>query len=381
MNIVRIIFAFMLMLGIYGGSNFYIARRLYQALHFPFPHITIWIYSGVYTLIALSMFLGFMPFPYAIKKIFTWISGYWFGIFVYFLLFFLAADVIIISGRLIKLVPGSLAQNLQFYKGIFAVLCTCLVIVYGIYNAHKIIHVSYDITLKNTPLANEIKIVLISDTHLGAVNSEKNLSKMVHMINDLEPDIVCIPGDIFNDDFNAIQNPEKAKELFKTIKATYGVYACLGNHDGGKSFGEMLRFLEQSNIKLLNDESATIDNRLVLIGRVDSSPIGGFGGLKRKDMADVLALIDTTLPIVVMDHSPGGIGHYGSEIDLILAGHTHKGQIFPGNLFTNAMFAVDYGQYQKDDTGSQVIVTSGAGTWGPPMRIGTYNEIVSIVLH
>ena len=155
----------------------------------------------------------------------------------------------------------------------------------------------------------------------------------------------------------------------------------MGNHDGGRTFTEIVRFLEQSNIKLLNDEYVVINEELVLLGRVDPSPIGGYGELKRKNISEILASIDTNLPIVVMEHTPSNIEQYGKEIDLLLAGHTHKGQIFPFNLVTNAIFTVDYGHYQQDAESPHVIVTSGVGTWAMPMRIGSNNEIVSILLH
>ncbi|GAA0390976.1 hypothetical protein GCM10008933_22380 [Paenibacillus motobuensis] len=87
------------------------------------------------------------------------------------------------------------------------------------------------------------------------------------------------------------------------------------------------------------------------------------------------------MPIVVMDHTPSNIEQYGENVDLVLAGHTHRGQIFPGNLITKAVFVVDYGQYQEDASSPNVIVSSGAGTWGMPMRIGSNNEIVSINLN
>ena len=140
----------------------------------------------------------------------------------------------------------------------------------------------------------------------------------------------------------------------------------------------MISLLEQSNITLLNDEYVTIDNRLILIGRLDPFPIGGFGDMQRKDIKEIFTMIDTNLPIVVMDHNPSNIHQYGKETDLIISGHTHRGQIFPGSLITKALFTVDYGHYQKDIDSPHVIVTSGAGTWGTPMRIGTNNEIVSI---
>ncbi len=196
----------------------------------------------------------------------------------------------------------------------------------------------------------------------------------------MEPDIVCIAGDIFNGNIYALHNPSGTLDLLKSINAKYGVYACLGNHDGGKTFREITRFLEEGNIKLLNDEHVTIDNRLVLAGRVDSSPIGGFDGLKRKNFADIKTSINTDLPVIVMDHNPLNMGQYGNEIDLILSGHTHRGQIFPANLVTRVMYTIDYGRYQKDEDSPNVIVTSGVGTWGMPMRIGSNNEIVVISL-
>jgi hypothetical protein len=225
-----------------------------------------------------------------------------------------------------------------------------------------------------------MKIVLISDLHLGEVNSERNLERMVQAINELNPDIVCIAGDIFNDDFYAIRNPDRASALFRSINAAYGVYACLGNHDGGRTLGKMINFLEESNIKLLNDEYVIIDGRAALFGRLDSSPIGGFGELKRQDISQTIASVGANMPVIVMDHSPSNIEEYGNEVDLILAGHTHRGQMFPGKLFTNRLFIVDYGHYQKDVNSPHVIVTSGLSTWLPPMRVGTQNEIASILL-
>lgn len=270
-------------------------------------------------------------------------------------------------------------QSIRFYAGLVCILLTTGLVSYGIYNASNIKHVSYEIQTEK--LSGELKIVLISDLHLGSANSEKNLKKVVQEINDLEPDIVCIAGDIFNDDYYTLQNPSEAIEVMKSMTAKYGVYASLGNHDAGNTFNKMVHFLEQSNIKLLNDEYVIIDERLALFGRVDPSPIGGFGELIRKDITETLASINPNIPIVVMDHTPSNIEEYSSEVDLVLSGHTHKGQMFPANLITKSIFVVDYGHHQKDADSPNFIVTSGAGTWWMPMRIGSNSEIVSILLH
>ena len=140
----------------------------------------------------------------------------------------------------------------------------------------------------------------------------------------------------------------------------------------------MVEFLEDSNINLLEDEYEIIDNRLILIGRLDASSIGGYGDKKRSELASFFTRDDPTLPVIVLDHNPARIDEYTTEADLILCGHTHKGQVFPGNLITNLMYTVDYGYYQKDISSPQVIVSSGIGAWGPPIRVGSDSEIVSI---
>ncbi|MCM3745382.1 metallophosphoesterase [Sporosarcina luteola] len=375
-----LIFGATIIIAIYGSANYYIASKIYQWLRLFFPSVNLKLFASVYIFIAFSMILAFLPLPSSVNNLVSWLSAYWMGIFVYLFLFILMVHLIILIGTMVKIIPTPLPQKFHFFAGFIVVLLTSSFVGYGIYNANQIKHVSYDILMKETPLPGGMKVILISDLHLGAVNSEKRLESIVDDINKLEPDIVCIAGDIFNDDYNAIQDPERAMNLLKSITATYGVYGSLGNHDSGKTFGDMITFLERSNIKLLTDEYQIIDERLIVYGRVDPSPIGGFGDIKRKDSTEILASIDTNLPIIVMDHTPTKLEQYGEEIDLVLAGHTHRGQIFPGSLVTNAIFEVDYGHYQKDATSPHVIVTSGVGTWGMPMRVGTNNEIVRIQL-
>ena len=369
---------------IYGGTSFYIGKRLYQGISLVFPHINSAVYVGIFVLIALSLYIGITPVPVPIRRLFFWISAYWIGISVYLLMFFLAADIILFFATLANAVPAPLPHTIRFYAVLIAVALTAVAVAYGRYNANRIHHVHYEIqrtaAFKSGTKTESINIVLVSDLHLGAVNSEKILARMVQGINRLEPDIVCIAGDIFNDDIDLIRNPARAIELFRSINATHGVYASPGNHDSGSDFGEMLSFLQRSNITVLKDEHAVIDERLVLVGRLDPSPIGGFGGLRRKDTADVLALAQAGLPVVVMDHNPATIKEYGNKVDLILAGHTHGGQILPFNLITKALYAVHHGHFRKDDSSPHVVVTSGVSTWGMPLRIGSRNEIASIML-
>lgn len=381
MNSKGMIFGLIFVVSIYGGASYYVAVRMFQCLKFLFPYMNGTVYAIIYVFFALSLILGFLPLPWGMKGVMSWIGAHWMGVFAYLFMFFFIADLVLLLGSVLKAFPRPTPHSVRFYAGLVAILLAAGVVGYGLHHARRIKYAFYEVQTKNAAMPFEMKIVLISDLHLGAVNSEKRLSDIVRGINTLEPDIVCIAGDSFSDDYHSIHDPQKAISLIKSIEAKYGIYACLGNHDSGKTFGKMVRFLEQSNVKLLNDEYVVIDGRLVLFGRVDPSPIGGFGGLQRKDVSETIASLSENLPVIVMEHTPLHIETYGEQVDLILAGHTHKGQAFPANLITKAVYVVDYGHYQKDADSPHVIVTSGAGTWGMPMRIATDNEIVSIRLH
>ena len=141
--------------------------------------------------------------------------------------------------------------------------------------------------------------------------------------------------------------------------------------------------MRRANINNLKDQAITVDERFVLVGRVDASPIGGYGNgeVKRNENLDeILHGTNSELPVVVMDHNPARADGYGNEVDLILCGHTHRGQVFPGSLITGLMYTVDYGHYQKDANSPHVVVSSGVGTWGLPMRVGSDCEVVRVRL-
>lgn len=371
MHIIRILIVAVVMLAIVCGSNFYLATRVHQFVSHLFPNTPGFVRIVLFVLFVLVLMLGFfrsmLPFSATVKQALGVINAGWMGLFVYLLIFCLLTDAT-------AWVVQHFCPVNRFYFLSAALLLTGLVCIYGFIHGSRVQQKEYDVTLTG---AENMTVVLISDVHLGAVGSEGRLPEIVDAINAMEPDIVCITGDFFDSDYTAIRDPQAAEETLKKLHATYGVWACLGNHDAGATAADMQAFLARSNINLLNDASVVIDNKLVLVGRVDGSPIGGYGGLARQPVE----LEKRDLPVIVMDHNPAGIQEYGEEYDLILCGHTHQGQIFPGNLFTNWMYTVDYGYYRANESSPQVIVSSGAGTWGMPMRVGTDNEIVKINLH
>lgn len=387
MGIFGMIFMILAVAAIYCGINFYISTHLYKWLTVMIK-LNAAVFYTVYWIIACTLILYFavmllssntgFSLPYAVKQVLYTVSAVWMGIFVYLLLSTLvvhtALGIVKISGA-----SETFLSTSKAVAGVTVIALTLIISCFGFYNGTHIKTVSYSVSSEKE-MSDELNIVLISDIHLGSLYSEKNFENAVEKINGMSADLVLIAGDIFNDDITSLKDRDKIVSLFSDIRSEYGVFACLGNHDGGRTFDEMTALLEDGGVVLLNDEYKTIDGRCTVVGRVDSRPIGSFNGLKRKDFSEISADIPTDLPLIVMDHNPANIAEYGKETDLVLSGHTHKGQLFPGNLITNAMYTVDYGYYKKDENSPSVIVTSGVGTWGVPMRVGTSCEIVQITL-
>ena len=353
---------------------YYVACKLCGCVRHFWPKLPRWVNWAGAGLFAALLVMAFLRAR--LPGFLASVSVYFMGIFIYLFLCTLLSELVLLVLRLLRKKPQSL------HKAIAILCATGLALgvsCYGFVQGARLQLTEYDITVSKA-MDDPVHIVLLSDLHLGAEGSEARLPEIVRQVNALEPDLVCIAGDLFDSDFAAIQDPEQVRSLLQSLDAAYGVYACLGNHDAGATIGQMVDFLDSANVQLLNDTCTVIDDRLLLVGRLDGTPIGGIGDLPRRtDLETVLSGGDLTLPVVVMDHNPSHVEDYSQPVDLVLCGHTHQGQLFPANIITDLLYAVDYGHYEKD--GVQAIVTSGAGTWGMPMRVGTQCEIVSITLH
>lgn len=366
---------------ILGGASGYIAYRAFRGISSFFPRVRFWHILTVFLVMALVMVLGFgrsmLSFSDGVKSFLGLISAYYMGIFAVLFMMTLIGDMLMLLPKVTK-APFVSHRYFDGIKAVCVFVLTGIVCAYGFIHACSVEHVSYDVHITDKGDISDMKIVMISDLHIGSVGSESRLVMIIDEINALKPDIVCMAGDIFDTDYTAIRNPDKAAEILKGLNATYGVYACFGNHDAGQTVGEMEAFLQRADVRLLKEEYIVIDNRLVLVGRLDSSPIGGHGAQKRGELSEFLNSDIMHLPVVVLDHNPANISTYGKEADLIMCGHTHKGQMFPVNFITDAIYEVDHGYYQKNSESPHVIVTSGVGVWGMPMRIGTDCEIVTV---
>lgn len=242
--------------------------------------------------------------------------------------------------------------------------------VYGTFNAYSPVVHTYDISIKKeSKNVTQLKIVMASDMHFGTLSNKQHAARMVEEINALKPDLVLFPGDIVDDRIDEFVNQGMSTILAK-IQSTYGVYASLGNHDKG-DLPQLIETLEQSNITILYDESIVIDDSFTLIGRKDKTE------KDRASLAELMQNVDATKPVIVLEHQPYDLDVAQSQgVDLMVSGHTHRGQLAPFQYITGYIYENDWGYLQKEQMHS--IVSSGFGFWGPPIRTGSRSEIVQI---
>ena len=354
------------------------------------------IFSGLYLLWASSLLTGFLiRKPLFLHRLLKRAGDQFLGFFIYISICILTLDFFRLLMRNIFHAEWTRKSYVFICTGSICGLLIFLLVAYGILHTASVRVKPYDITIeKSTEENSSLKLVLLADLHLGCSAGVRHTEKIVDRINRENPDIVCITGDIFDNRYEDLEDPDKLQDLFRSIHSSYGVYACLGNHDinepilAGFTFRHsdpanlddprMKKFLEDSDIHLLEDETVLINNQFYLTGRKDPSRCEKLSDV-RLSPTELTEGLDSDKPIFFMDHQPGELQESADAgVDLCLSGHTHDGQFFPGNLFMKFLWENPCGCIKKDRMYS--IVTSGCGVWGPDMRIGTDNEICPITI-
>lgn len=373
-----------------------------QVLHSIFQNV--WVCRGIgliYFFVVFSILIAFMAPASGFRRFMKLLSNYWLGVLVYTIMTVGIADGLRL---LIKYPLKNVAfpgRELLFSNvGTAVVGAVCAVIIttvsiYGMINAGNIQTTKYDISIdKKAGKLDSLNVVLIADLHLGYNIGCRHMEKMVDKINAQNPDLVVVAGDIFDNEYEALENPDRLAAILRGIQSKYGVYACYGNHDiqekilagftfGGKEKKEssvkMDEFLEKSGITLLRDEYVLIDDSFYLYGRPDYERPGR-GIDERKSPQEITEDLDLSLPVLVIDHEPRELQELADAgVDADLCGHTHDGQLFPGNITIKLMWENACGYLKKGNMHS--IVTSGVGLFGPNMRVGTKSEICDIMMH
>lgn len=379
-----------------GVSSYMMFRFFYWMKHCN--HRFNWLrfkvpFAVVYLFMALSPVIAFLLPKSAVAIVIRRISTYWIGIMLYSLLYVVLFDLLRLIAKHTKLKNTLLfSRGSVISIGSVVVACAVATCLYGIFNARNIKVNEYSVTVnKSCGSDKHLKAVLVADLHMGYAIGVDHITYMVEKINQQDADIVIIAGDIFDNSYDGMDDPEGIKAQLKSIKSKYGVYAVYGNHDidekilmgftfdwGGKQLHseKMTNFMKECNIKLINDESVLINDEFYLVGRRDTDKPGTEDGT-RAEISELTKDLDKTKPIFVLSHEPDELqktADAGADIDF--SGHTHDGQLFPGNLTIGLFWENPCGMIKKDNMYS--IVTSGVGVYGTFMRVGTDAEICSV---
>jgi hypothetical protein len=220
-------------------------------------------------------------------------------------------------------------------------------------------------------------MVVVSDVHLGTIIGRDRLARIVEQVNDLRPDLVLFAGDVVDEDLAPVIR-QNIGETLLSIRSRKGVYGITGNHEYIGGAEQACAYLEAHGIRMLRDTCVEIEGGIVIAGREDRSS-RQFGGKRRKSLDVLLAGVDPHAPLILMDHQPFDLQEASAQgVDLQLSGHTHHGQLWPFNYITSAIYEVSWGYVRKGST--HFYVSSGVGTWGPPVRTGNRPEIVEITM-
>jgi predicted MPP superfamily phosphohydrolase len=369
---------------LYGLCNYYIALRGWQAFNsIPATMRLAWFWAGGVALLALSFPLGrfIVHFlPHDLGRIIIFIGSYWLAAMYYLVLILLACDLLRVINRWTGILPSSLRGSFSIVILVVLVLVSIIMIL-GTWNSlHPVIR-NYEVTInKKSSSFDTMRVVVVSDIHLGWIVGIDRLKQMTSIVNSLEPDLVLLPGDIVDEGVD-LETEQELPEALRSLHPRWGTFTAMGNHEYISGNAEAtIGFLNRAGITVLRDQWSEVANGFYVVGRDDASR-HRLNGNERLDLSALMVDLDKNkLPIILMDHEPFNLEVSEKEgVDLQFSGHTHLGQLFPNNYITRAIYEQDWGYIRKNNF--QAIVSCGFGTWGPPIRIGNRPEIVNVLVH
>ena len=362
---------FILVVLLFLAGNYYVFYRAWSAI--PANTVTRTLLIAFAVVVLLSFFLLFVAgeyFPVSFTSLLYMVGTSWFFTFIYFLMINLVMDLVKVTHLVPRETLNQYTKENWFSFGLIVGFISLLMICgYLKYKVKERVELAVTVN-KNTGLQNSLKIVALSDMHLGYGIGRDELRQWVDLINKEEPDIVLIAGDIIDSSLRPV-NEAKMWENFRQIKSKYGIYAIMGNHEYISGAKESIEFMQKAGIHLLKDSSVLVDSLFYVVGRDDMM------NPNRKPLAQLVDTLDKSKPIILLDHQPYHLEEAENNgIDFQFSGHTHRGQIWPISLITDMIYEDSYGSLKKGNT--EVYVSSGIGIWGGKFRIGTQSEYVVV---
>jgi predicted MPP superfamily phosphohydrolase len=346
-----------------------------------FPQAKGWrtAFTACFVVEILTYFTGFFFYkdlPDGVMKFILYYCGTWYIGLLYATMALLVLELLALSNRLYPWFPKWILRHWVRTK-----VCLFFLITIGLggllchaYNtvAHPLVkHVNIRLPKGELNRTDSLKIVMMSDLHIGEMVGKDWVRRYVSLSNAQQPDLVVLVGDLLDYESRHAEN-EHIEDDLQQLNAPLGVYAINGNHEYRANRHAKRRWIEKTGIRLLVDSVVLIDHSFYLVGRDD------FINKERQPLQALLKGVETGRPVIVLDHQPWSLAELAMNgVDLGLHGHTHYGQLWPYPLLMKFIYECAYGSYRKGDT--QFYVSSGIGIAGPPYRVGTVSELV--VLH
>lgn len=320
------------------------------------------------------IWLSMQPSPVADGIFFA--GALWMAMMLYLMMGFLFYDLL----RLISLPfpdfrTGLRSEQVRTFVSLGVFGISFLLVAGGFINASipKVNHLVIE-TAKRAGV-DRLKMVLVTDIHMGSIIGKGKVGKMVEMVNAQQADLVLLGGDMVDDDLR----PVKRKDLgpfFSRLEAPLGVYAVSGNHEHIGGADASLNYLAGYGVKVLRDTAVRLPEGVWIVGLEDKD-MQRFAGKSRKPLAEVMKEVDLSQPILLLDHQPVMLAEKAAAgVDLSFSGHTHDGQLWPLGHLAKAIYGISKGYLRVGEM--QLYVSPGFGSWGPPVRIGHRPEILVV---
>jgi uncharacterized protein len=367
---VGIIFFLTAALSTWTGMHYYVYSCLAQAgVDRTLLLTVLWILYLGFPLTRVLTFKGRNSF----LRIFYWIGAMWVGV-----VFLLSFWFMVSTGlRKILLWVGFINPVSPILWIQITAMMVLAIILWGFYKAMSGPKDTRFLVNRHGRygLGRSLRIIQISDVHLGLTLGVQFLEKLVERINRIEPDLVFITGDFFDPEF---PSDAGAIAALKKLRPREGTYAVSGNHEFYSGINRFLSMMKDSGIKVLDNETMLSPSGIQISGIHDQTANRFKGAGVSCDLPKALATVNSQVPSILLAHQPKELEPaVASQVDLILSGHTHAGQIFPFRFLVNLAYRYLGGRYQLGPN-TDLIVCTGTGFWGPPLRVGTDSQIVII---
>lgn len=339
----------------------FLKRNLVTCNLTKFVKITLIFIAILQILYAINLRLKFLP--NFISDLGAFCIGAGFFLFSTLLIY----ELIKIPFSRIKPIEGR-RKTIKFIFDFSVIILAFSGLLKGFLNAtSRVFTTSYKLNLEK--LKSPMSFAIVSDLHIGKFLGKDYLEKIVKKVNDLEVDAVFLVGDLSD-----LTGEEISHNLapLNDLKSKFGSFLVLGNHEYYHDLKGVVKEMSKLNLKILHNEN-------LQVGGINLAGVYDLAGFKFgefvPDFDKALSNLDENLPTILLSHQPKSTKYIKKEIDLVISGHTHAGQIFPFGLLAQLEQKYLYGLYDISQK-MKILVTSGAGFWGPPIRILTKSEIV-----